>query len=175
MNEVWNLDPIYKGFDDPAFEADLNALKATVAEYAAFSAELSAAEPAAALRKGIDLQETIQKLANKMGDFSMFRQSTNSRDSEAGSQMGRVMSAVSATAAPDAAYREWASKLPNLMELVEADEKLQDYRFVFENILEGSRYLLGGVAEEVMARMSMSGGNAWSDLQSYMTSTVPVT
>ena len=20
MNEVWNLDPIYKGFDDPAFE-----------------------------------------------------------------------------------------------------------------------------------------------------------
>ena len=175
MNEVWNLDPIYKGFDDPTFEADLNTLKATVAEYAAFAAELSAAEPAAALRKGIDLQETIQKLANKMGEFSMFRQSTNSRDSEAGSQMGRVMSAVSATAAPDAAYREWAAKLPNLMELVEADEKLQDYRFVFENILEGSRYLLGGVAEEVMARMSMSGGNAWSDLQSYMTSTVPVT
>ena len=27
MNEVWNLDPIYKGFDDPAFEQDLNALK----------------------------------------------------------------------------------------------------------------------------------------------------
>ena len=175
MNEVWNLDPIYKGFDDPAFEGDLNALKAAVAEYSAFAAELPSAEPAAALRKGIDLQETIQKLANKMGEFSMFRQSTNSRDSEAGSQMGRVMSTVSATAAPDAAYREWAAKLPNLMELVEADEKLRDYRFVFENILEGSRYLLGGVAEEVMARMSMSGGNAWSDLQSYMTSTVSVT
>ena len=174
MNEVWNLDPIYKGFDDPAFEGDLNALKAAVAEYAAFAAELAAAEPAAALRKGIDLQETIQKTANKMGEFAMFRQSTNSRDSEAGSQMGRVMSAVSATAAPDAAYREWAAKLPNLMELVEADEKLRDYRFLFEKILEGSRYLLNGVAEEVMARMSMSGGNAWSDLQSYMTSTVPV-
>ncbi len=175
MNEVWNLDPIYKGFDDPAFEADLNTLKAAVAEYAAFAAELGTAEPAAALRKGIDLQETIQKFANKMGEFSMFRQSTNSRDAEAGSQMGRVMSAVSATAAPDAAYREWAAKLPNLMELVEADDKLRDYRFVFANILEGSRYLLNGVAEEVMARMSMSGGNAWSDLQSYMTSTVPVT
>ena len=23
MNEFWNLDPIYKGFDDPAFEAEL--------------------------------------------------------------------------------------------------------------------------------------------------------
>ncbi len=174
MNEVWNLDPIYKGFDDPAFEADLSALKAAVADYAAFAAGLGTAEPADALRKGIDLQETIQKIANKLGEFASFRQATNSRDSEAGSQMGRVMSAVSATAAPDAAYREWAAKLPNLMELVEADEKLRDYRFVFEKILEGSRYLLNGVAEEVMARMSMSGGNAWSDLQSYMTSTVPV-
>ena len=48
MNEVWNLDPIYKGFDDPAFEADLTALKAAVADYAAFAAELPAADPAAA-------------------------------------------------------------------------------------------------------------------------------
>ena len=31
MNEVWNLDPIYKGFDDPAFEEDLAALKEKVA------------------------------------------------------------------------------------------------------------------------------------------------
>jgi len=174
MNEVWNLDPIYKGFDDPSFEADLNALKAAVADYTALTADLTVESPAVMLRKGIDLQETIQKLANKLGEFASFRQATNSRDAEAGSQMGRVMSALSATAAPDAAFREWAAKLPDLMALVEADEKLKDYRFLFEKILENSRYLLGGVAEEVMARMSMSGGNAWSDLQSYMTSTVPV-
>ena len=33
MNEVWNLDPIYKGFDDPAFAADLNAAKEKLAAY----------------------------------------------------------------------------------------------------------------------------------------------
>jgi hypothetical protein len=32
MNEVWNLDPLYKGFDDPAFEADLAALKSACEE-----------------------------------------------------------------------------------------------------------------------------------------------
>ena len=174
MNEVWNLDPIYKGFDDPAFESDLNALKTAVADYTTLTADLTAEAPSIMLRKGIDLQEAIQKLANKLGEFASFRQATNSRDSEAGSQMGRVMSALSATAAPDAAFREWAASLPDLMTLVEADDKLKDYRFLFEKILENSRYLLGGVAEEVMARMSMSGGSAWSDLQSYMTSTVPV-
>ena len=38
MNEVWNLDPIYAGFSDPAFEADLAALKEAGAECAAFAA-----------------------------------------------------------------------------------------------------------------------------------------
>ena len=32
MNEFWNLDPMYKGFDDPAFEADLTAAKAKMEE-----------------------------------------------------------------------------------------------------------------------------------------------
>ena len=27
MNEVWNLDPIYKGFDDPSFARDLARLE----------------------------------------------------------------------------------------------------------------------------------------------------
>ena len=27
MNEVWNLDPIYKGFDDPAFAQDMQQCK----------------------------------------------------------------------------------------------------------------------------------------------------
>ena len=38
MNEIWNLDPIYKGFDDPAFEADMAALRQCVTDYNAFAA-----------------------------------------------------------------------------------------------------------------------------------------
>ena len=30
MNSVWNLDPIYRGFEDPAFEADMKALETEV-------------------------------------------------------------------------------------------------------------------------------------------------
>ena len=55
MNEVWNLDPLYKGFDDPAFEADLNAAKEKLAQFTAFAASLSTAEPAKALHEGIAL------------------------------------------------------------------------------------------------------------------------
>ena len=174
MNEVWNLDPIYKGFDDPAFEADIAVCKEKLQEFAAFAAQLESADPTEGLRKGTQLLEQIEELANKLGLFASLRQSANTRDAEAASQMGRLMGLYSSMAAPEAAFREWVAKLPNLMELVDADAELQEYRFMFSKIADSSRYQLPGRGEEIMARMRLSGGNAWSDLQGYLTSTVPV-
>ena len=174
MNEVWNLDPLYKGFDDPAFEADLNAAKEKLAQFTSFAAALTSAEPAEALHEGIALIEQLSDLAGKLGLYASLRQSTNSRDPEAASQMGRLMAVYSGIAAPEAAFKDWASKLPNLMEVVKNDENLKDYSFLFENMAESSRYLLPGRGEEIMAKMEMSGSNAWGDLQQYLTSTVPV-
>ena len=155
MNERWNLDPLYRGFADPAFEADLNALKAEVARFGEFAAALPKTEPTAGLRRGIELEERITDLVNKLGEFASLRQSADSRDSEAGSQMGRVMAVYSSLAAPDAAFRDWAAKLPDLMELEEGDPFLKDYRFLFSKIQKSSRYLLSGQGEELMASMRL--------------------
>ena len=174
MNEFWNLDPIYKGFDDPAFEEDLAALKEKVAAFAAFTNALAEADPADALRSGIAQEEQIESIAMKLGEYASLRQSADTKNPEAGSHMGRVMAVLSGLAAPMAAFESWASKLPNLMELVKADDSLKDYEFLFANMADSSRYLLPGVGEAVMAKMSMSGGDAWSDMQQYLTSTVPV-
>ena len=174
MNEVWNLDPIYKGFDDPAFEADLAALKEKVAAFVAFSQTLAETDPAEGLRSGIAQQEAIEELGMKLAGYASLRQSADNKNPEAGSQMGRVMAVFSNLAAPIAAFEDWASKLPNLMELVKADESLKDYEFLFANMAESSRYLLPGVGEAVMAKMRLSGGDAWGDMQQYLTSTVPV-
>ena len=175
MNAQWNLDPIYTGFDDPAYRSDLEALTAAVAELEQFAAGLDRTAPIDGLRRGIALEETIQLLVNKLAEYASLRQAANTRDADAGSQMGRIMSIVSGSAAPEAAIKAWAAKLPDLMALVEGDETLKDYRYLFSNIQKDSRYLLPGLGESVMAKMSLSGSSAWSDLQQYLTSTVPVT
>ena len=175
MNEVWNLNVIYQGFEDPAFEADLAKLKEKATAYAAFTAELAAKDPLEGLKTCITLEEEITLLANKLAEYAMLRQSADARDAQAGSQIGRIMAVVSGLAAPQAAFKDWASKLPDLMELVTGDEILKEYTFLFHNISKSSKYLLSGQAEAVMAKMQLSGGNAWSDLHGYITSTVPVT
>ncbi len=174
MNEVWNLDPIYKGFDDPAFEADMAALKEKVNEIQAFAQKLPSMQPVEGLTEGVALQETFSDLVGKLAGYASLRQAANTRDPDAGSYMGRVMALYSNVAAPFAAFKEWATKLPNLMELVAADANLKDYTFMFHNMADSSKYMLPGIGEAVMAKMGMSGGDAWSDMQQYLTSTVPV-
>ena len=174
MNEVWNLDPIYKGFDDPAFAADMEALRKIVEGYNAFAAGLAGEGALDGLKKGIAWKEKLMELVMKLAEYAQLRQATNTRDCEAGSRLGQIMQLLSATAGAQAVWEEWAAKQPGLMELVKGDENLKDYTFLFENLLRSSTHLLGEKGEEISAKLGLSGGSAWSDLQGYLTSTVPV-
>ena len=174
MNEFWNLDPIYTGFDDPHFEGDLACLKDTIRDLDEFSRMLNEVEPVEGLRRCIGLLEKIFSLGNKLILYASLRQEANSRDTAAASQLGRIMGVYSAVAAPEAAFKSWAAQVPDLMDLVREDEDLKDYEFLFARIADGARYLLEGRGEEIMAKMSLSGGNAWADLHGYLTSMVQV-
>ena len=171
MNTVWNLENIYRGFDDPAFIRDRQQLEERVQEFAAFTGTLS---DAGDIRKGVSLQEEISVLVEKLATYTNLRQAANTKDPESASQMGRILDIYSGLAAPQAAFETWASNLPELMDVVERDPNLREYRFLFANMKENSRHLLPGLGEEIMAKMAISGSGAWSDLHGYVTSTVPV-
>ena len=174
MNDVWNLDPIYKGFDDPAYTADMTALKELVEKIRSMTAQLPEMDKLQGLKQGIALQEQFSELVSKLAGFASLRQSANTRDPEAGSRMGQVMQLYSGVAAPFATWKDWASKVENLQEIVAGDADLKEYTFLFKNLAESSKYLLPDIGEAVMAKMGMSGGDAWSEMQQYLTSTVPV-
>ena len=174
MKDRWNLDPIYRGFEDPAFSADLEKLKTMAVEYVTFSEGLEGTDALTGLREGTVREEDLTALAMKLISYAQLRQSVDTRDPACGSYLGRVMQILSSTAGARTAWQEWAVKQENLMELVQGDELLQAYTFRFGNLQQESKYLLGSLGEEICARLQLSGGNAWSDLQGYLTSTVAV-
>ena len=122
MNDIWNLDPIYKGFDDPAFAADMTALGQTTKALTDFTARLDGEEPLQGLKKGVAHLEAFSELVGKLAGYASLRQAANTRDAEAGSRRGQIMAVYSSAAGPMAAFQSWASKLPDLMELVAGDE-----------------------------------------------------
>jgi len=174
MNEVWNLDPIYRGFEDPAFGADMKKLQELVEQYGAFAARLDEMDALTGLRQGICQEEMLTQLFQKLGFYCQLRQSVNTRDPECGSRLGQVLQIISGAAGAEARWKEWAAKQPDLMELVQQDEDLKDYIFFFENLKEDSAHLLGETGEQISAKLSLSGTNAWAEMHGYLTSTVPV-
>lgn len=174
MNECWNLNPIYTGFDDPRFEEDLQALRRTVRDLEELTQHLTG-DSAALLKRGLTLQEQLQKLAEKLLCYAELRQAACTTDAEAGSKIGKIMGVYSDSAAPVAAFEGWLAAIPDLDSLIASDPLFEEYRFILERKKLGSLHLLPGIGEKVMAKLKISGSNAWAELQQYLTSTVKVT
>lgn len=174
MNECWNLNPIYTGFDDPRFEEDLQALRRTVRDLEKLTQHL-AGDSAALLKRGLTLQEQLQELAEKLLCYAELRQAACTTDAEAGSKIGKIMGVYSDSAAPVAAFEGWLAAIPDLDSLIASDPLFEEYRFILERKKLGSLHLLPGIGEKVMAKLKISGSNAWAELQQYLTSTVKVT
>lgn len=174
MNECWNLNPIYTGFDDPRFEEDLQALRRTVRDLEELTQHLTG-DSAALLKRGLTLQERLQELAEKLLCYAELRQAACTTDAEAGSKIGKIMGIYSDSAAPVAAFEGWLAAIPDLDSLIASDPLFEEYRFILERKKLGSLHLLPGIGEKVMAKLKISGSNAWAELQQYLTSTVKVT
>ena len=174
MNEVWNLERMYSGFDDPKYLADFAAFEKKIGEFISFTENLEGMDPLEGLRTGICLQEEMEHIGDTLVSYPSLRSATNTKDTEASSQSGRIMGIYSNMAGASTVFRKWACSLPNLMELVAGDDFLKDYNFLFKGMQEMQKYALSPEASQVSAKLRMSGGRAWSQLQSYLTSTVSV-
>ena len=171
MNKEWDLSPLYEGFDTEKFQNDLKTLTETVETVNSFAAALPA-DRAVGIRKGLELQEKLNELAAPMFEYASLRSAVNTSDGEALDTLSRLEKLMSDISAADAAFQAYVGKTENLEELIVADPFLGDYAFLLRNMKEDAKYVLDEKVEEALAKMNLSGGSAWENLQSYLTSTV---
>ena len=170
----WNLDILYTGFDTEEYKNDLAKLEALIPKLTKLAEEHSELSHADLLTAYIKLSEDLNSTVGKLAIYANLRYSANTRDNEAASMMGRIMQSISATAAPTAVLGKAISEIENLEEVIHATPALRDFEYLLTNIKRDSRYLLSDKEETVIAKLSLSGATAWSDLQSNLTSGVKV-
>lgn len=172
MNKEWDLSPLYEGIDTAKFQDDLNALSKTVADYNAFAAALPDENRGEIIRQALELQEKLTRLAWPMLGYVSLRSSVNTSDSEALDMMSRLQKLLSDVSAADAAVRTYIGKTTELEALIAADPFLEGYAYLLRTTKDDAKYILDEKVEEALAKMDLSGGTAWENLQSYLTSTV---
>ena len=174
MKTEWNLEVLYKGLDDPAYEADMKKCEQVVAEFAALvdaSKEKKAEEVAEAI---LLKQEEMTELVMKLFLYLELRQSVETENGDVMAQLNRVMRIYNGATAAQAAEQKILAKIEDIEALGEKSKVVADYSFMLKEIKEKAKYLLSDDVEAMISDMDMTGGSAWGQLQSYLTSTVKV-
>ncbi|MBR3005614.1 MAG: M3 family oligoendopeptidase [Erysipelotrichaceae bacterium] len=173
MNKEWSLDVLYKGYDDPNFQEDEKQLDELIKEFVAFAEDLNG-DPKDVLVRSLYLVEKLNGKASDLFSFASLSQATNTSDTKAAAILGRLSSKMSALAVPNTALTKYVAGLEDLDAVIASDPLLKEHEFYLKNIKESAGYTLSPEVEKVISLYEISGSSAWSDLQSFLTSTVPV-
>lgn len=173
MNGEWSLEKLYKGFDDPAYAEDEKKLAELIEKLDAFSKDPQGT-PTEVLKNGVSLFQDIEYTASKLYDFAGLRQSVNTSDAEASAACGCLYQMTAGIAAPQARLTAYIAGLEDLDTIIESDPLLKEHSFFLHNIQKSSKHILSPETEQAISLYEVSGSGAWGDLQSYLTSIVPV-
>lgn len=174
MNKEWSLDALYTSYSDKAFTSDMALLEDKINEFKSYiTNNLTGQNPKEELKTVVVSLEELTTLLNKLYAYVSLRQATNTTDSETTALIGKLDKLNSSMAKEYSIFKKYIANIDDLNQMLEVEE-LKGYEFFLSEIKKSSKYNLSDDVEEVVAKLNISGGSAWSSLQEYLTSTVEV-
>ena len=174
MYDKWSLEVLYSGFEDEKFLADFAAVDEKIAECQAFADALGREGERETVKKSLLMEEEFEKLLGNLFSYCSLRQSVDTSDTESVSFMGRLMQKMGDVTKASTMIQKYIEKIADIDAVIGNDEVLLAYSDRLHRIQDSAKYTLSEDVEEALARMDVSGGSAWSDLQSFLTSSVEV-
>ncbi len=171
----WNLDKLYKGFDDPAFANDLLLLNELVSDFNAQESLFSNYENKMAklmryLEKDIELTHLFEKLFN----FAGLTAEVESTNSQAIKNLNVIQSKAAELKKVETIFSKWLVDYPGLEQDIEADQFLKEHEFHILELRQRASHLLDDQVESLVSKLEQNGSTAWSRLQGLLTSTLAV-
>ena len=170
----WNLDALYSGYDTQNYKDDIKRLEQLVAKLNTFADGLSHENELETLKAILTQQSELAVLARKLGSYIFLRSSVDTTDPITKAEMNGIQKMMSNLAKTRAKFDHYVADVNDLEGLIEKDALLQEHAFMLREIKQKSKHLKSDEVEEVIAKLSLTGGNAWSDLHQHLTSTLEV-
>ncbi|HWT27228.1 MAG TPA: M3 family oligoendopeptidase [Mobilitalea sp.] len=175
MNAEWSLDVLYKGYDDKKYIEDREGLDNLTKEISTFSETLAnVSDEEETLKKAINYLEQFQLLSCKLSYYVALKLSVNTSDGQTRNESNMIDKFVSLSKKPIAVIYKFIAGVKDMDAYMEKFPKLKAYEFLISEIKKQSKHLLSDDVEEVIAKLNISAGSAWSSLQSFLTSTLEV-
>lgn len=174
MKTEWNLGIFYTGLDDPSYEADIRSLETAnrnMHELVEQAQELPLRERT---EKLLLCMEEYHLLTNRLFNYLDLCLAVNTEDGGMMAQRNRLMKIITDGAADHTACSRILGDIPDVDALAKESGLIKEYAFLLKETKARCSHLLSNEVEAMISAMDATGSLAWSDLQSFLTSTVKV-
>lgn len=171
MNTTWNLEVMYKGYDDPKYINDFKKVSEIVNNIN--SLKLDNNNPILTIEENLRLTEELNTLLMELFTYSSLRSSTNVNDFEAMKEMGQLQMLLQETVEASVMFQKYLTKF-DLDSLAKESNIIKTYLFLLKKQQEEATHMLSEKEEILASKLEMVGSNSWSDLQSQLTSNLMI-
>ncbi|MBQ8278496.1 MAG: M3 family oligoendopeptidase [Roseburia sp.] len=174
MKTEWNLEVLYKGLDDPAYEADMKRYEEAQKEFVELYESVKNQKPEDVAEALLLKEEETAVLLRKLSEYISLRQAVETENGDLMAQMNRLVRIYNNAVGTMLAAEQFVAKIEDIDAAATKSEVIAAYRAMILRNKEKEKYMFSDEVETMISAMEVTGGSAWGQLQSYLTSTVKV-
>ena len=171
MELTWDLEVLYKGYDDPKYISDskqiMELIKLVKEE------KLDSSNAVGSIENHLKLELETSKLIREMFSYSNLRVSTNVNDYAALAEMGKLRLALQETVASNVAFTKFLKDL-DLDALALESEVIKNHLFILKENQKEALHMLSDSEEILASKLQLVGSSGWSQLQGNLTSNLAI-
>ena len=171
---TYNLDVLYKGYDDPSFKSDFDKVTQMVDEFNQLANELTQANKKENVVRIVKANEQLTQLVKDLGTFLSLKQSINTSDGQATNFESQLYTQLAKITKASTTCEQYIIACSDLATFIENDAYLKQYEYYLTQIQKSGKYLLSEEVEETIAKLNMDAGNAWEKQFEYLTSSLEI-
>ncbi|MBN1777857.1 MAG: M3 family oligoendopeptidase [Clostridiales bacterium] len=172
METTWDLSVFYKGFDDPALEADLEKLGTMSETGLAILKQEKDAE--SVLFEMLTHLETYHNTLSRAYMYCELTMSVEAENQKAFQTLERVSTLMVDYDVFMSACKRFIGSVDGLEAIIQGNPELKKNDFALLEAREQAKHMLPETIERWMLRMSLSGGDSFSKLRDQLIGTVTV-
>lgn len=165
----WDLSILYKDFSDPAFQKDMALIPQATEKLTALVE--SGLPPKELLEQAVDLTEGVSAVTERLSSFTALTLAVDAHNGPAAQAMDQLMNLSIGMQVAFSALTRYVGSVEALDAIIASSEKLSGCGFALLEMKEHAAHLLPKDLESWMLRMSLSGGEAFSQLRDKLDAT----
>ena len=176
LSTNWDLSKLYTSFESDDFKSDMGKVGSKLGEALKWAEKelKDSINVEDKLKKIIDISTEQMELQYRLGAFTQLTLATDATNETALGMMDRLEHLTLDSKVLSSRIARFIGGINNIQDIINSNAYLKEYDYYLNEIYKEAKHLLPDEVEKTAARLSLTGGNAWSRMRDMIDGTMTV-